>query len=360
MKKIAVYYDSLLSKGGAERVVIELANHLEADIITSGYNPELTKWIPIKGKVIDLGNFGIKFFKPFGILFEAPLRYFFSNVHKNYDINIYCGFISLYGAKNGSINIWRCFTPNRIMYDLQKDKLKDRNILKSLAFVLHILFFKNLDQKIVKNNFKTIIVQSVNVENRVKKYYGIQPKLIYDYVHTNKYLSKEVGDYYLTVSRLFPEKRVSIIVDAFLEMPDKKLIIVGDGPEKGNILKKIGDLKNIKILSDVSEKELLSLYASCLATIYIPKNEDFGLIPLESMASGKPCIAANEGGCKETIINGKTGILFNVSKDNLIDIIKNFNVKKATSMKNECLKQAKKFDISKAFVQWNNALKILL
>jgi glycosyltransferase involved in cell wall biosynthesis len=353
MRKIAIYYDSLISQGGAERVVIQLANHLNADIITSGYNPEITKWMPIKGRVIDLGNFSMKFFKPLGILFEAPLRYIFNNKSQNYDINIYCGFTSIYGAKKGKTNIWRCFTPNRIMYDLKEEKQKNSGLLKRLAFTLHVFLFNKLDQSFVKNRFDKILVQSKNVQKRIKKYYDINAGLIYDPVDTKNYHFKKYGDFYLSVSRLFPEKRVEMIVDAFLEMPDKKLIIVGDGPDKATIMKKIKNAKNIQILTNVSENKLFELYANCIATVYMPKNEDYGLIPLESMAAGKPCIAANEGGCKETVINGKTGMLINADKEHIIAAVKKLNPETVKKMKNDCLEQAKKFDVANSFKQWD-------
>ena len=351
-KKIAVYYDSLLGKGGAERVVIELANTLNADIITSGYNPEIAQWMPIKGKVIDLGNFSMNFFKPLGILFEAPLRYLLNNKYQDYDINIYCGFISIFGAKKGKTNIWRCFTPNRMMYDLKEEKQKNSDILKKLAFKLHVLLFNKRDQEIVKNRFDRIIVQSKNVQQRVKKYYGINANLIYDPVDTKKHYFKKNGDFYLSIARLFPEKRVDMIVDAFLTMPDKKLVIVGDGPEKEKISIKIKKTKNISLITSITEKKLLELYSSCLATIYIPKDEDYGLIPLESMAAGKPCIAANEGGCKETIIHKKTGFLIKADKNELIKTIQNESLATIKKMRMDCIRQAKKFDITIFAKQW--------
>lgn len=351
MKKIAIYYDSLIAKGGAERVVIQLANHLNADIITSGFNPEITKWMPIKGKVIDLGNFSIKFFKPLGILFEAPLRYLFNKKHQNYDIHIFCGFTSLYGAKKGNTNIWRCFTPNRIMYDLKQQK--QPNFLKLLAFKLHTLLFNNLDQLMVKQRFTKIIVQSKNVQKRVKKYYDRDATLIYDPVDTKKYYFKNFGDFYLTVSRLFPEKRVGMIVDTFLNIPLKKLVIVGNGPEKEKLLEKSKSANNIQLFDNIDEKQLVDLYANCFATIYMPQDEDYGLIPLESMAAGKPCIAANEGGCKETIINGKTGFLIKANKKEIIKIVEKLDINSLKKMRIDCIRQAKKFDVSNAFRQWD-------
>jgi len=143
-----------------------------------------------------------------------------------------------------------------------------------------------------------------------------------------------------------------MIAKTFTQIKQSKLIMVGDGPEKQNILQIIKKSKNIQLLTNVNEKTLIDLYAKCYTTIYLPIAEDFGLVPLESMASGKICIAANEGGCKETIINNKTGILINASVDNLKRVIRNLN-----RNKDACIKQAKLFDISNNLNMWNKLLK---
>ncbi|MEM5808888.1 MAG: glycosyltransferase, partial [Candidatus Aenigmatarchaeota archaeon] len=137
-------------------------------------------------------------------------------------------------------------------------------------------------------------------------------------------------------------------------------IICGEGPEKEKLMLQAKDCKNIKFVNyNISKKELLDLYSRCLATIYIPKDEDFGFIPVESMASGKPCIGANEGGLKETIIHGKTGFLINPTVNNLIKTIKHLTPEKAEKMKKDCIKRAKEFDISVFYKKWETYLKTI-
>jgi len=358
MKKIAIYYDSLVGMGGAQRVVIQLANLLNADIVTSGFDPKINEWMHINGNVIDLGNISIKFFKPIGVLFEAPLRFLINRNRLNYDINIYCGFTSIYAAKKGPVNIWRCFTPNRILYDQRNNKFKKANILVKLILKLHIMLFHSLDQTLVRTRFTKIIAQSINIQNRIKKYYGLYSKVIYEPVETRNFKFNKFGNYYLTVSRLFTEKRIEVIVKAFLKMPNKRLIIVGDGPEKEKIIKLSKQAKNITLLTKVGDSELQQLYANCFATIYIPQDEDYGLVPLESMASGKLCIASNEGGCKETIINGKTGFLITPDADSLIRVVTSLNIKIVKKMKNACIEHARLFNIDEWFEKWKNELNI--
>lgn len=350
--KIGIFCDSLSSIGGAERIVIELANYLKADIITSGYDNKVNEWLPIKTRVIDINNFFNRYSKPIGFLFEAPIRFLLNRNKFNYDIYIFSGTYSLFASKQGNKNIWLCHSPNRILYDLKQWRLKKASFYKKIGYIFHILLFYYIDQYIVKNNVLRIITDNKNIYNRVKKYYKKDSKIIYCSINTSLYKFKKIGDYYLSISRLFPEKRVDIIARAFTKMPDKKLVIVGDGPELNKINNIIKKSKNIIIKNNLSEKELINLYANCLATIYLPLNEDYGLIPIESMASGKICIAANEGGCKETIIHGKTGFLIKANELKLIKIINNFNYKKAKKMKTYCIKQAKKFDIYNFLDKW--------
>ena len=354
--KIAIYYDSLIDKGGAQRVVIELANRLNADIITCGYNKNINQWLPIKGKVIDIGNSTYKYNVALSFFFEVPLRFLFYK-NTDYDINIFFGVSSIFAAKRNQTNIWFCFSPNRLLYDLKKWKLKNSPLIKNIFFSTHILTFYMLDQKIVKDNITTIIAQTEHVKKRIKKYYGKNSQVIYSPLDISVYKFDKLGDYFLAVSRLMPEKRMDMIAKTFTQIKQSKLIMVGDGPEKQNILQIIKKSKNIQLLTNVNEKTLIDLYAKCYTTIYLPIAEDFGLVPLESMASGKICIAANEGGCKETIINNKTGILINASVDNLKRVIRNLNRNKIAKMKDACIKQAKLFDISNNLNMWNKLLK---
>jgi glycosyltransferase involved in cell wall biosynthesis len=357
--KIAIYCDRLVSKGGAQRHIIQLANSLNADIITSGYNPDLNNWLPIKVNVIDIGNILLFVVNPLGYLFESPIRFLLNRNRFNYDINIYCGFSSIFcsSKENKSKNIYYCLSPNRILYDLRETIIKNAKWYSKPFFILYNLLFYKYDQKTILNNFKKIIAQSNVIRNRVMKYYNKDCKIIYPPIDINKFKFKKFGDFYLTVSRLFPIKRISLIARAFAKLPQKKLIIVGDGPEKNKILNIIKNKKNIQLLVNVSEEKLVNLYSNCLAVIYMPIDEDFGLVPLEGMASGKICIAADEGACRETVVDRKTGFLIKATEKNIVNIINEFDVKQAKKMKSACINQAKRFSIEKYIREWKKEIK---
>jgi glycosyltransferase involved in cell wall biosynthesis len=359
--KIAVYYDTLVSKGGAERVAILIANSLGADIITAGYNKKVNSWIPIKNNVINLGNSTLDMSKPLGTLFEAPLRFYLNRNRfiENYDVHIFLGFSSIYGANARNKNIWYCLTPNRMLYDLKDLKLGNLNPLASFVFFIYINLFRYFDPKVVKNNFKKIIAQTVTIKERVKKYYKLTAPVIYPSFDPKGFRFESFGDYFLSVSRLNEEKRVALIARSFTEMPNKKLLIVGDGPEREKIKEIIAGHANITYKQSCSDAELHELYAHCLATIYMPIDEDYGLIPLESMAAGKACIGANEGGLRETIIHNKTGFLIKADKSSIKKTVLSFTKTKAQSMKNDCIKQSQNFDLKTFIKKWKEAINEL-
>jgi len=354
--KIGIFHDMLVRKGGAERAVIELANELNADLITSGFNPELKKWIDIKTKVIDIGNVSLKYSYLIGYNLEAPLRFFINRNSFDYDIYIFSLFSSIFAAKSNKINIWNCYTPNRLLYDLRETKINRANRIKKLFYYIYTGALIPIDQRVVRNNMVKIIADSKNVQTRIKTYYNRDSVVIYPSIKVKEFRFKKFGDFYLAISRLTTEKRIDLIVKAFTKMPTKKLIVVGDGPEKKKIIEIISNHKNIKLLTDIDDKELKELYATCLATIYMPIDEDYGLVPLEGMASGKVSIAANEGGCKETVLNGKTGFLIPPKENNIIRVVKSFNLKKAMKMKTNCQIWAKKFDTKECTKQWKKEL----
>jgi glycosyltransferase involved in cell wall biosynthesis len=355
--KIGIFHDTLMHKGGAERAIIELANHLNADLITAGYNPELSKWIDIKTQVIDIGNLSIKHCYAIGYNLEAPLRFFMNRTSFDYDIYIFSLFSSIFAARPHKANIWFCCTPNRILYDLRTVRLNRANILKQLLYRSYIKLFLPRDQRAINNMYK-IIAGSITVQSRITKYYNRESQVIYPPIDTNKFTFNSYGDFYLSVSRLVPEKRIDLIAKAFTQMPNHNLTIVGNGPERNKLRNIISGHNNIRLVTSADDKQLQELYSTCLATVYMPLNEDFGLVPLESMAAGKPCIAANEGGCKETVIDGKTGLLIKATEKDIIRAVQKLDIAAAKKMKTNCLKWVKKFDAKECIEQWKKELEI--
>ncbi len=157
----------------------------------------------------------------------------------------------------------------------------------------------------------------------------------------------KLENYFLSFARLSPPKRVDMIVDAFLEMPEKNLILTygKNDPMKDAIFAKIRGRKNILALESPDDNELIDLIQWAIATIYIPVDEDFGMSPVESMACGTPVIGVNEGWLRETIVDGKTGFLIDFSPENLKKSIQNMTLEIAQSLHQECILHVNHFSL---------------
>jgi glycosyltransferase involved in cell wall biosynthesis len=355
--KIAICHNHLGERGGAERLVLYLAKHYNADIFTSFVEPEKTYGELLSGLRFHIPDFPIP---RAPILKQEIASLWFSNLDlKNeYDLILTSSSLGVYACIKNRPNIWYCDTPQRMFYDLYEYyATKHWGAFKKFIVSLWRSWRVPKEQKVVRNHVEKIVTYSENVARRIKKYYNRDSEIIYPPVDTAKFECKDYEDFFLVVQRLELAKRTSKIIEAFKRMPNKKLLIVGEGPEKKELERLAKNCKNIQFLGSINEKELLDLYARCLATIYIPIDEDFGLIPVESMAAGKPCIAANEGGLKETVVHGKTGFLIKPTIKNLISTVSGLTPEKAERMKQECIKRAKKFDISVFYEKFDETIK---
>jgi glycosyltransferase involved in cell wall biosynthesis len=214
-------------------------------------------------------------------------------------------------TNSGQLHICYCHTPIRYAWDLTHQYLNEAGLKKGLkSFIarstLHYIRMWDINSAGRPDNF---IANSSYIAERIKKIYNRAADVIYPPVDVDRFeISENNEDYFVTASRLVPYKRVDLIVKAFAAMPDKKLIVVGDGPgyEK---LKSIAS-SNVSFTGYLST-EGLNQYLKTAKAFIFAADEDFGIAPIEALACGTPVIAFNKGGTAETIINGKYGILFN-------------------------------------------------
>jgi len=344
--KIAIFHDYFDEIGGAELTMMHLARALDATIFTTNINID---------KISKMGFSDVKF-KSIGRVPQikhlkqllTELRFAFLKI-KGFDFYIFGSSFSIYAAKNHSPNLWFCFSPLRGLYDLRYFKKEFFEIIKQ-SFKEVMIYF---DKKAVKN-MQRIICNSQNTRNRIKKYYNLDSKVVYSPVDIKEFKNGKHKNYWLSVSRIDPYKRIELIINAFSKIPDERLVVVGGTVEEYDryltVLKR-NSTKNVSFTGPIYDrKRLADLYAHCKGFIATAKDEDFGKTPIEAMASGKPVIAPNEGGYKETVIDGVTGKLIDdINADKLAATIKEVN-KNPTSYKKACLKQAKKFDV-KVFIK---------
>jgi len=204
------------------------------------------------------------------------------------------------------------------------------------------------DRRSIRDIDRIIAISQITKE-RIEQFLQYKADVIYPPVNTSQFRFKESGDFWLSVNRLYPEKRIELQIESFRRMPDQKLVIAG-GFSKGDhaegytklLLRNLPD--NVRILGEVREKELVDLYACCRGLICTALNEDFGLTPLEAMASGKPVVAVNEGGFCETVTR-ETGRLVYPNLSAIIEAVQDVS-DKADSFRMACQARAQIFDIA--------------
>jgi len=342
--RIAIFFDIFSELGGAEGVAILLAKYLKADIYTTYVDWKLFK---NKLKGIKVHEIGLTF-KNAKLLTYSEIAWRFSRLKiTRYDAYLFLRLYCISAAKNHHPNIWISTGTHAPIYDKeQRDFItKNLNILPRSIFNLWCLLYSFFDKKWVMD-FDKIFAISKYTRKQIERFYNLDADITYNLVETKKYYCKSYDNFYLSAARLVKDKRVDLIVKAFKKMARKNLIIVNDGPERKNLEKIAENCSNIKFLGGVEQKKLFELYATCTATLCMGITEFLGLIPIESMASGKPCIAADSGGYKETIIHGKTGYLVKPNEKEIIKYVKILTAREAKTMKKYCINRAKQFDIN--------------
>lgn len=225
-----------------------------------------------------------------------------------------------------TLHVCYCHTPMRYIWD-QYDEyfgVGRANLVTRWGMALTRGYLRRWDIATARNP-DLFIANSRNVQERIRRIYGRESDVVYPPVDTSKYtLSTRPGAYFLVVSAFVPYKRIDLAIEA-CERTGDRLVIAGDGPD-ANRLKAIAGGK-VEFRGPVNDDELKSLYAECRGVIF-PGEEDFGIVPVEAMASGKPVIAFGKGGALETVLEGadlRTGVLFREQTvESLADAIETF------------------------------------
>ena len=349
--KVAIVHDWLLGMRGGERCLeVLLKMFPEADLYTAFYDSEAVTDI-IKNREVYTSCLqkipGAKYLHRYLLpLYPLASRSISSKLNKKkYDLVIS---VSHCLAKNievpvGAYHVCYCLTPMRYIWDKFDSYFADK-WYKPIASVV-AKYLRSWDQR-KSSSVDCYIAISHFIAERIKKYYGRESHVIYPPVRTDwieKRKEGERGEGFLCVSALVPYKNVDAIVRAFNELPEK-LFVVGDGPERSSIEKLASS--NVKFLGKISDSELAQLYKKSKALIFAAE-EEFGMVPVEMQAAGRPVICLGQGGSLETVsVNGKykTGIYFSsLEQKHIISAIEQFTVQQDDFTVDNCINYAKNF-----------------
>jgi len=343
--KVALVYDRVNKFGGAERVMLALHNLFpDAPLFTLVHDPANSKWADAFTVIPTFLN-SIPFIRSKHELLApiAPLAFESFNFDKfDLVISVTSSDAKAVITKPNTMHVCYCLTPTRYFWsgkdDYHKDlkmKLLPKTIKKYLRTV-DLLTSKRPDEYIAISN---------EVKDRISRYYNRDSVVIYppidDLFFRTKSTSPQKQKYYLVVSRLVPYKKVDLVIKVFNKRADP-LLIIGSGSELARLRKLAKG--NITFLENVDDPSLREHYLQAKAVIF-PQHEDFGLVPLEAQACGTPVIAFGKGGALETVINGKTGLLFHSqSVASLSQAIEKFE--KIVISPQDCKENAGKFSFS--------------
>lgn len=309
--RIALVHDYLVDSGGAERVVIALHEvYPAAPIYTSVMDARTTfadfRAMDVRTSFLQrlpVRKSNYKYLLPF-----FPLA-FESFDFSDYDVVLSSASAFAKGVVTApeTLHVCYCHTPSRFAWRYHEYIAQEqlgRVTRLVIALIVHRL--REWDYAAAQR-VDFFIANSRVTAQRIRKNYRRDAVVIPPPVAVENFAPRDdIGDYYLVVSRLAPYKRIDLAVQAFNEL-GLPLKIVGAGVDAARLKKMAAE--NIEFLGHVPQARLADLYARCRAVIF-PGVEDFGIVPLEANAAGRPVIAFAAGGALETIVEGVTGVFF--------------------------------------------------
>jgi glycosyltransferase involved in cell wall biosynthesis len=341
--KIAVVHDYFNQSGGAEKVAEELYAMIPgAQLVTTVAFPEKmpprlkdvpvqTSWIQRMPRIRDLYRIYFPLY-PFAV--------------DSLDLSAYdlvvsssSGYAKGVKTRPGAVHVCYCHTPMRWVWDYNRYSARETfSFVQKLALPLFINRLRKWDIAASKRPTHYVANSHV-VADRILAAYGRTSEVIYPPIDVDRFsISDVVEDYYLVLARLVSYKRIDIAVRACTKL-NRRLCIIGSGPDTESLKAIAGP--TVEFLGRLSDTEVNRYISRCRALLF-PGEEDFGMVPLETAAAGRPTIAYRAGGATETIIDGTTGLFFDEqTPEAMIDAIERFE--QATWNPKVLRKHAEKF-----------------
>ncbi len=333
MVRLAFVHDWFKANGGAEKVagdILDIYKNEDVTVYTlfNKFSPadseEILKDNTIRTSLLQYIPFIDKFYR-----YTLPIMPWLMKQFrlKNYDLIISTSHAVAkgIGADPAILNICYCHSPMRYVWDMYDDYVAHHAIARIFLYKWFIHYIRKWDFRTAAN-VHYFIANSEHVKKRIENSYQRTATVIYPPVRTGKFLigSKPREDYYLCLGRFVPYKKIDMIVRAFQQMPDKKLVLIGDGYGSKQFTELLKTSPNIQWLGYKKDAEMIQYIQQAKACIFAAK-EDFGILCVEVQACGTPVLALDYGGYQETVIDGVTGYLFeDQTEEHLIACVHKF------------------------------------
>jgi glycosyltransferase involved in cell wall biosynthesis len=343
-RQVALVHDFLLDVRGAERVFLALCDLFpQADLFTAVYDERGTE-----------GRFAarrpttsfLQRIHPDARTFRALLPLYPYAMEaldlRGYDLVISSSSAWAHGviADADAVHVCYCHNPFRYAWNAREATLAKYDPLRRAALGFVFQRWRQWDW-IAAQRVDQYAANSETTRKRVKRYFGREATVLYPPVETERFAPGPVGDEFVVLSELMPHKRIDLAITAFNELR-LPLTVVGNGPDARRLRRMAGP--TIRFTGRVSDAEAAALLSSARALV-VTATEEFGIAAVEAQAAGRPVIALREGGVRETVLEGETGLFFDRAQPAaLVEAVRGFDP--AAFDPDACMANAQRFDVA--------------
>ncbi|WNL40120.1 glycosyltransferase family 4 protein [Halomonas sp. PAMB 3232] len=311
--KVAIVHDWLTTWAGAEKALAELASCFpQAEIFTTVNFLASDDMPALKGRAIHTSviqrlPFARKHYRRYLPLMPLAIEQFDL---KGFDLILSSSHAVAKGVlcDPGAVHICYCYSPMRYAWDMQHQYLRQTGKERGVASWLMRWQLHRLRQWdfISAQRVDHFVAISHYIKRRIARCYRRDAEVIYPPVQVERFRHDQPRDeFYLTASRMVPYKRIDLIIEAFNRLPDKRLVVIGDGPDRARLSAMAGP--NVTVLGYQPDDVLVDYLERARAFLFMAE-EDFGILPVEAQAAGAPVIGYGVGGLSETMLDDTTGL----------------------------------------------------
>lgn len=373
--RVAIVHDWLASYSGGERVLEQMLRcypdadlYALVDLLNDNDRRHILGKTP-RTSFLQRWAFVRKHYRNFLLLMPLAVEQFDMS---QYDLVISSSSAVAKGVITGpdQLHICMCYSPIRYAWDLQHEYLREAGLVRGIkAWIARWMLHKvRLWDYRTAHGVDHFIAISSFISRRIKKVYARNSTIIYPPVDLQSFsLEKTKQEYYVTVSRMVPYKRVDLLVEAFALMPDRKLIVVGSGPDFAKIAGKCPP--NVLLRGHLPMTEVISTIQNARAFLFAAE-EDFGIAPVEAQACGTPVIAYGKGGSLETIrgvwvgnevSEHATGVFFGAQSVTAVtEAVDFFEVNQAQFSPEDCRANAIRFSAERFQAEFTRFVELCL
>jgi glycosyltransferase involved in cell wall biosynthesis len=347
--RVAIVHDWLTAYAGSEKVLEQILRLFpQAELFTLVDHLPNAQRDFVAGRVIHTSflqrlPFSAQLFRKLLWLFPLAIESFDLS---GFDLILSSSHAVAKGVLTGpdQLHICYCHSPIRYAWDCQHEYLRQAGLdsgLRSVYARLALHYLRLFDVR-TASGVDHFVANSHFIARRIEKAYSRKATVIHPPVEVDKFpLVYQKSDYYVTASRLVPYKRVDLIVQAFANLPDRRLIVIGDGSEMGACQKLAKG--NVQLLGYQPDEELRRIVGNARAFVFAAE-EDFGISVVEAQACGTPVICYGKGGVLDSVVNLETGIYFSEqTPDSVVGAVRQFERLNVTLSPFEIRAQAQRF-----------------